>query len=99
MADKNSSHPPSWRALNADTSPEVEALQFAAMRNMPAWRKLELMTSLNRTVHDLALSGLRTRHPEAGEAELKRLYAELALGAEILARLAPQLRPEISDCG
>ena len=95
MADKNPSHPPSWRALNADTSPEVEAMQFAAMRDMPAWRKLELMTSLNRTVRDLALSGLRMRYPEAGEAELKRRYAELVLGADILEQLVPEPRNDV----
>jgi len=56
-------------------------------RETPAWRKLELMCSLNEMVLEFSLVGLRQRNPEADEEELKRLLAEILLGPELAARV------------
>ena len=66
-----------------DTHPDAAALQLAIMREMPIWRKMAVIESLNETVKALALSGLRARHPDATPEQLFRLYAELRLGAEL----------------
>ncbi len=47
----------------SDTSPETERVLFAMLREMPPWRKLEMVAQLNQTVRELALSGLRERYP------------------------------------
>jgi hypothetical protein len=67
----------------ADTSPEIEQVLFAMLREMPAWRKLDLVAQLNQTVRELALSGLRERYPQADEAEVRRRLADLVLGSEL----------------
>lgn len=67
----------------SDTSPETERVLFALLREMPAWRKLELVAQLNQIVRELALSGLRERYPQADEAEIWRRLADLVLGAEL----------------
>lgn len=67
----------------SDTSPETERALFAMLRDMPAWRKLELVAQLNQTVRELALSGLRKRYPQADEVEIRRRLADLVLGAEL----------------
>ena len=44
---------------------------------------MEMLAQLNASAHRLALSGLRMRHPQAGEAELRRRLADLLLGEEL----------------
>lgn len=78
---------PSWREMNADTSPEAEAILFKLWRDTPGWRKLEMMESLNRTAKQLALAGLKHRYPTASEEDLKRKMATLLLGEETAAQV------------
>ncbi len=68
------------RPLFSDTRPEAEAVLIELLRNAPPWRKLHMVSQLNATVRSLAESGLRQRHPEAGEAEIRRRLADLLLG-------------------
>lgn len=69
--------------LSPDTSPEAEAVLLDLMRKTPPWRKMELLSSLNATARKLALAGLRQRHPNASEKELRRRLADLLLGPEL----------------
>mgnify|MGYP001462546350 CR=1 FL=1 len=59
-----------------DTSPEIERLQIEGLRQMPVWRKLELVAELNQAVRTLALSGLRQRYPQDTPAQLRRRLVE-----------------------
>ncbi len=78
---------PTWREMHMDTTPEVEAIQFAFYRTAPTWKKLEMMTDLNRSMRTLAMSGLRKRHPNATTEELRFRLAELLYGAEIAEKM------------
>lgn len=78
---------PTWREMNADTSPEAEAILFKLWRETPVWRKFELLDGLNRTAKQLALAGLRQRHPNASKEELRRRLATLILGEELAAQV------------
>ena len=69
-----------------DTTPEVEAIQFAFYRSAPAWKKMELASQLNQMARTLALSGLRQRHPVATDAQLQRYLADMLLGPELAER-------------
>lgn len=69
--------------LYSDTTPEAEALQIELIRQMPPWKKMAVVESLNATVKALALSEIRRRHPDATPAQIRRLWAERALGAEL----------------
>lgn len=70
-----------------DTPPETERVLFAMLREMPPWSKLEMVAQLNQTVRELALAGLRERHPTAFPAELRRRLADIVLGAELTERV------------
>ena len=70
-----------------DTSPETERVLFAMLRDIPPWRKLEMVAQLNQTARDLALAGLRERHPQAAPEELRRRLADIILGPELAARV------------
>jgi hypothetical protein len=76
-----------YPTLSPDTDPEAERIQIEIFRHMPAWRKMQLVEDANQTARQLALAGLRQRHPEAGPEELHRRLVGLFLGEE----LAPQV--------
>lgn len=78
---------PTWREMNRDTTPEAEEVLFTLLRETPGWRKWEMMEDLNQTARELALAGLRHRHPEATQEELRRLLADLLLGPELAAEV------------
>jgi hypothetical protein len=73
--------------LSPDTSPQVEQIQIERLRHMPVWRKLELVGEMNRAVRDLALAGLRQRHPNDSPAQRRRRLADLLLGQGLAARV------------
>lgn len=67
----------------SDTHPEIEDLQIKLLREVPTWRKMEMLVSLNASAHELAKAGLRKRFPKASEGEIMRRMADLLLGEEL----------------
>ena len=80
--------------LSPDTSPEIERLQIERLRQMPSWRKVELVGDMNETVRTLALAGLRQRHPNEPPAQRRRRLADLMLGPELAARVYGPLQED-----
>ncbi len=76
-----------------DTRPEAEAVLIKLMRQTPPWRKLQMVVQLNHTMHTLQMSGLRQRHPQASEKELRRRMADLLLGPELALKVYGVLEP------
>lgn len=70
-------------ALYSDTDPKMEALQIQLWRQASPTRKMHMLAQLNASVRMLALAGLRSRYPDANEAELRRMLADLLLGEEL----------------
>lgn len=79
--------PPTWRQMQADTAPWAERLQFRYFREASPAKKLRAMVRLNRMARTLALSGIRSRYPQATPAELRRRLADQLLGPELAAKL------------
>ena len=73
--------------LSSDTHPDIERLQIERLRQMPSWRKMELVGDMNEAVRTLALAGLRQRHPNEPPAQRQRRLADLMLGPELAARV------------
>jgi hypothetical protein len=67
--------------------PEVEQLRINRLRQMPPWRKLVLLSEMNRMVRTLAMVGLRQRYPHESDAQHRRRLADLVLGPELAARV------------
>jgi hypothetical protein len=78
-------------AYYSDTHPAMEELQIRLLREMPPWRKMELLAELNASAKTLALSGLRRRYPKAGPQELRRRLAGLLLGEELASKVYGKL--------
>src|SRR5436853_78085 len=67
------------RTQSPDTPPEIEEIMIERYRRMSPGEKLRAVQDLNRTVHLMALAGIRRRHgADLSERELRlRLVAAL----------------------
>ncbi len=75
------------KTQSPDTSPEAERVLIEWLRRTPAWRRLQLADRMSATVRDLCLAGIRSRHPHASAAEVRRQFADLHLGPELAAEV------------
>ena len=79
-------------ALFSDTHPKMEALQIQLVRRMPAWKKITIVDDLNETVKTLAISGIKQRQPAATPEQVRRMLADLVLGAELARKVYERAR-------
>ena len=66
-----------------DTHPAAEKIQLEIIRQMPPWRKIELVFEMSDTVSELAIVGIRHRYPGINEDVLHRRYADLVLEEDL----------------
>ena len=83
----------------SDTHPDMERLQLDLMRQAPAWQKAQMLGEMYASMKQLALSGLRSRHPEASQMELQRRLADLLLGADLAERVYGPPAEDLDDVG
>ena len=81
-----------------DTPASVEEVVLERYRAMPAWKKLEIVDDANRTARQLALAGLRSRHPGESLPRLRRRLLGLVLGEKLATRLYGELG-DVADTG
>ena len=74
------------RTLAGDTHPEAEQVLIELLRGASPARKVAVVLSANRTARELAVTGLRERHPGESPARLRRRLADLWLGPELAAK-------------
>ncbi|HET6201940.1 MAG TPA: hypothetical protein VFI25_03960 [Planctomycetota bacterium] len=79
--------PEGYRTQSLDTTYEIERLQIDLLRELPLWRKAEIISSLCRGAQELSLVGLRLRRPEADERELGLRLAAMRLDRETMVRV------------
>ena len=71
----------------SDTSPEARRVLYDLYRRMSPARKFRLICDTYEMGKDLALAGLRMRHPEASKDQLWRLWARQHLGHELFEKV------------
>ena len=64
----------------SDTSPDVERRLYAVYRNMPAWRKMQLVTDSYVVARRMHEAGHRLRNPGDSAADINRAWATMTLG-------------------
>ena len=69
-----------------DTTPEALSVQYEIYRRMGEAEKLRLVFQTYRVGRQLAMTGIRMRHPEATDDEVRRLWARRHLGSELFDR-------------
>ena len=82
------------RQIPQETHPSAEEMQIEIIRRMPPWRKIELVFELNDTVSALARVGIRNRYPGINEHDLRRRYADLALGKDLAQKIYGSLKED-----
>jgi hypothetical protein len=81
-------HPPAgYQTQSPDTSPEVERILFEGYRRMTAPEKARRITELCAACEQLARAGIRERHPDATEREIRLRLASLRLDRETMIRV------------
>jgi hypothetical protein len=73
--------------LDTDTHPKMETLQIQLLRQASPSQKLEMLSGLNASARMLAMIGLRSQYPNAGERELHRRLAGLLLGEKLACKV------------
>jgi hypothetical protein len=79
----------------SDTHPKMEALLIKLLRETPAWRKMEMLTSLNASAQELTRAGLSRRYPNARDGEIHRRLADILLGDDLARKVYGD--PEYAD--
>jgi len=69
-----------------DTSPAAARVQIEIYRAMPGWRKWQLVGEAIDATRQVAVAGLRSRHPEESSERIRRRLASLCLGPELAER-------------
>ncbi len=77
-------------ALFPDTHPKMEALQIQLWRQASPTQKMNMLAQLNASARVLVMSGLRSRFPQASEAELRYKLACLLLGEKLARRVCSE---------
>jgi hypothetical protein len=84
-----------------DTSPEAHQVLIWLYCQMPAEKKLNLVFDAYETGRQLAMAGLRQRHPQASDKEIWRLWARQHLGEDLFNAVygrgesGPDIPPEV----
>lgn len=72
--------------MTLDTTPAAKKRQHEIFKRMSGERKLLLAMSFSDQIRDIALEGLRGRHPSISEEDLKEIYFKEIFGIAITHR-------------
>jgi hypothetical protein len=78
--------------IAADTSPEADAVQLEAYRQMGGAGRVQVMFRLNEMVRRTAMAGIRGRHPDYGDADVLLALAQLLYGEDLVQQAWPGQR-------
>lgn len=73
-----------------DTGDEAQAVMDELYRAMTPAQKMERVRDLTIMANELALEGLRRRHPDESERQLLLRLARIRLGDELVDRAYPE---------
>lgn len=70
----------------SDTREDVDRAMFERLRAMTPLERLQVAMASYAAAERLSIAGLRLRHPDAGEDELRMRAAALRLGRDTMLR-------------
>jgi hypothetical protein len=80
---------PTISAASDDTADEARRVQLATYRRLGGAGRTEAMFRLNELARELALAGIRSRHPEYDEEDVRRALVCLKYGPELARAVFP----------
>lgn len=79
----------SW--IPNDTTPEAAAVQAEIWRRMPPERKHQIAAELSENVRQIAAQGVRSRHPEYTDDEVRLAVIKLSIGEQLFRQAYPDV--------
>jgi hypothetical protein len=76
----------------ADTTPEAAWVQMEIYRRMGGARRLELAFELSDFLRGIVESGIRSRHPDYDDQQVKLAYIRLTVGYELFGKAFPGVK-------
>ena len=82
-------------AIPLDTTPEAYRVYIRGLRALTPDRRARMAAELSDNVRATALAGIRERHPEYGDRQVRLAFLRLVLGADAFRALFPgaEVRP------
>ena len=77
------------RALPLDTTPDAHAAQLEAYRRMKGRGRADVMFRLGEMTRRTTMAGIRRRHPEYDDVQVRLALARLLLGDDLVRRVWP----------
>ena len=77
--------------LTLDTAPDVERRQIERWRQLSAADKAAIISGLTAAVYEMALAGVRHRHPDASPREQFLRLAVITLGPDLASQAYPDI--------
>ena len=77
--------------MQDDTDPQVRAMQVRLLREAGPNRRLALACSMTQSAREMSREGIRRRHPDLSELEVKLKLGELCYGRELIAHVRAYL--------
>ncbi len=81
--------------MKGDTDPDAGARYAARLRALGPAERLAIVAGLDRGVRTLAEAGIRERHPNAGDDEVRCRLAVRIYGREVARRIFGVLPPDV----
>lgn len=94
MPGSSSRVPDSWLALPADTTAEAREVQDAALRRMGTAGRFRMTMQLCEELRELTAAGVRGRHPEYGEEQIRQAVLLLTIGEDLFRQCCPDVEIE-----
>ncbi|HVI10661.1 MAG TPA: hypothetical protein VND65_20395 [Candidatus Binatia bacterium] len=66
--------------IPSDTSPEAARVQLEIYRRMTPAERLRMALEMSDSIRNVAMAGLRSRHPDWGEKELRQELMRIMYG-------------------
>ncbi len=72
--------------MNSDVPSKMDELRISILRDTPAWKKLGMAGQMFETVKTLTILGVKRRHPQATDSEIRLKVMQSLFGEETAKR-------------
>jgi hypothetical protein len=85
----------SIEVIPADTTPEAARVHLEIIRRLSPNRRMELALQLSDTIRGVVADGVRSRHAEYDEEQVRLAVMRLMLGDELFRKVRPGVNIEV----
>jgi hypothetical protein len=84
----------SFDIVPADTTPEADRVQREVYRRMSGGQRLELAFQMSDCLRGIVADGVRSRHPDYSDDQVRLAVIRLTLGRELFEKVYPGVQIE-----